>query len=101
VVYQFCLLLAPHAIAYGIGWIAGLIFLVSVYPSRVFAVPDSSWSQKFYVALLYFMSFMVGLWLLNRLVQHQLPPEWAIFIVLATTTIVNFFGMRSILRVSK
>lgn len=97
-IYQIALLLVPHAVAYAICWVAGIIFLVMLYPGRVFGVTNSTWIQKSFVALLYVATFFSGLLLLNQLVSHGIRPEWAIFIVLAFTTVINFFGMRGILK---
>lgn len=96
--YQLCLLIVSHELAYGVSWIAGLTFLVVVYPSKVFSVSNSDWTQKVLIVLLYAVNFLVGLWFLNQLVTRQVAPEFAIFMVLAYTTVVNFLGMRLILR---
>ena len=100
-IYQVCLLLMSHELSYGIAWIGGLVFLMVVYPSKVFAVHNSSWSQRILIAALYVTSFLIGFALLNRLVAQVLTPQVAIFFVLAVTTTINFVGMRYILRANK
>ena len=97
-VYQLCLVFMSHEIAYGISWLLGIAFLVIVYPSKVFSHNNSSLTKKVFIALLYLITFILGLRLLNWLVLSGIPAEFAIFIVLAFAMIINFFGMRMILR---
>ena len=98
VIYQLCLLVMGHGIAYSLSWVVGIIFLIVFYPTRVFPEGNNTWQRKVLISALYIFNFFVSLWLLNQVVTYGITPEIAVFFALIYATSINFIGMRVILR---
>ena len=98
IIYQLCLLFLRHDISYIISWIVGITFLIVFYPTRVFPQGHNTWRRKVLIVGLYIVNFFVSLWLLDVVVNYGIFPQIAILFALMYTTLMNFFGMRFILR---
>jgi len=51
-IYQLCLLVMEHEIAYSLSWIVGIIFLMKFYPARVFPEGNNTWQRKILISIL-------------------------------------------------
>ncbi len=98
-VYQFCLLAWNHNISYSISWAVGLVYLVVVYPSRVFPGGKTSPGKALIVVCSYLLVFSASLWSLNEIVGAGINERLAIFFVLAISTVLNFISMRIVYRI--
>ena len=97
-VYQLCLLVWSHDISYALSWVAGLTYLVVVYPSKVFSGGSTSLLKSLIVLCSYFLVFTVGLWCLSQFVSVGINERLAIFLVLPISTVLNFVCMRIVYR---
>ena len=97
-VYQFALFFVEYSLAYAISWIVGISYLLLLYPTKVF--PGSSRTLKGYVLLtgVYLLVFFIGLKALDWIIGLNISAQFAIFIVLVISTVINFVLMRLILR---
>lgn len=98
VVYQALLLVMTPSLAYAGSWIAGLIYVAIVYPDKVFKNGRRDLSDRFALAGSYVAMFLLGLLLLKLLQAAGIAPSLAIFLVVGTTTVMNFLLSRTILR---
>jgi putative flippase GtrA len=96
-IYQAALFFVPPLVAYAISWIAGLAFLVVVYPERVFPGGRRTALDRVLLGLAYVAVFLVGVVTLNA-ISGIVPPRLAILFVLVVTTLANFLASRTILR---
>ncbi len=96
--YQFLLIFLSHNTAYIVSWLTGLIFLITVYPSKVFVGGLKSKKRIVAITFVYLLVFCAGLWCLNYLVLSGIHERLAIFIVLIFSTVLNFILMRLLLR---
>ncbi len=97
-IYQICLLMWNHNISYSISWAVGLVYLVVVYPSKVFPGGKSSPGKALIVVYSYLLVFGASLWSLNQIVGVGVNERLAIFFVLAISTVLNFASMRIVYR---
>jgi putative flippase GtrA len=97
-VYQAALFVARPAISYFTAWIAGIAFLVIVYPNKVFPGGRQGTKDRFYLAISYIGVFFLGLFFLEALVKLSAAPRLAILGTLVLTTAINFVLSRLILR---
>jgi putative flippase GtrA len=90
VAYQlFLFAMAPFP-AYALAWVCGLVFVVIVYPSKVFVGARTDATARFRLGLTYAAVFLVGLATLEGLTALSLSPRLAIIVVMAVTTLANF-----------
>ena len=97
-VYQLALFYLPHNFAYTVSWLVGILYLIIVYPTKVF--PGGSTSPKRSVAAvaIYVVVFMISLWSLELTVSTGLHDRLAIFVVLVLSASLNFVLMRLVYR---
>ncbi len=98
ILYQILLTFLTHQYAYSLSWLSGFIFLMIVYPSKVFIGGMTTQKRKLLMAILYLLIFIVSLWFLDFLVALQIHKRLAIFIVIIFSSLLNFFLIRRILR---
>ncbi len=96
--YQIFLIVLSPSVAYACSWLLGLVFVAVVYPNKVFKGGNRRLRDRVLVAITYCSVFVIGLLLLQLLQRFSIDPRHAIFLVIATTTIFNFFIARWILR---
>lgn len=96
-VYQAALFFVAPSVAYAIAWLAGLAFLVFVYPERVFPGGRKAPRDRILLGLSYVAVFLVGVASLNA-ISGLVHPRFAIVLVIALTTLANFLASRTILR---
>jgi putative flippase GtrA len=95
--YQLFLFAMGPSPAYALAWVCGLVFVVIVYPSKVFAGARTDATARFRLGLTYAAVFLVGLATLEGLIALGLSPRLAIILVMAVTTFANFFLGRLVL----
>lgn len=97
-IYQLALWFLPFALAYVVAWLAGIAFLVVVYPDWVFPSGRRALRDRLLLAASYAFVFFIGLGVLQVATQAIGGPRLAIVIATAATTIANFLLSRTILR---
>lgn len=97
-VYQICLVFMPHNLAYATSWLVGILYLLIVYPSRVFPGGFSSLKRSAAAVVAYLTVFVVSLWSLERVIELGMHERLAIFVVLVFSAILNFMLMRIVYR---
>jgi len=98
VLYQGLLFALSPTMAYTAAWVAGLAFVMIVYPSRVFVGGRADGRARLGTGIIYLASFALGL-VVVRIVGERLDqPQLAVFAALAVTTVFNFLVMRLFLR---
>ncbi len=98
IIYQILLLLLPHSYAYSISWIIGIIFLVTIYPTKVFTGGKDSTKRRVAIATSYLIVFGASIQCLNMLVRFGIHERIAIFIILIFSSLLNFLLMRYLIR---
>ena len=88
--YQALLFVSPAWMAYALSWVCGLLFVMIVYPSRVFAGARTDMAARARLGASYAILFLLGLGTLRLLGQAGVPARLAILGVLAVTTLSNF-----------
>lgn len=85
--------------AYALSWIAGIVFVVVFYPSKVFVGSTPSAKKLAIIVIQYGTIFLIGLLCMKFLVDTvRINQKIAIIIVIVITTITNFLLMRFVLR---
>jgi putative flippase GtrA len=85
--------------AYALSWVAGIIFVLVLYPSKVFVGSKSSPKKLVMIFVQYGAIFLFGLLCMRFLVDSaRINQKFAIIIVIVITTIANFLLMRFVLR---
>lgn len=97
-VYQLGLVFLPHNLAYAISWFLGILYLIIVYPAKVFPGSTASFKRNVAVIVVYLTVFLIGLWSLERVVEFGLHERLAIFVVLIVSATLNFLLMRLVYR---
>lgn len=97
-VYQLLLFALPPGLAYTGAWACGLLFVVVVYPSKVFPEGRTGRAARMGIAVSYIAVFGIGLVTLEVLERFGVPPRLAIVLVMMVTTVVNFAIGRALLR---
>lgn len=97
-VYQALLFLMEPGLAYAGAWACGLLFVVTVYPSRVFPQGRTNRDAKIGMGLSYVAVLGIGIVTLEILERLSVPPRLAIVLVMMVTTVVNFAIGRTLLR---
>ena len=97
-VYQLLLLFLSPGLSYALCWLVGLVFLLVVYPSKVFVGSGTNTQRMATTVAVYAVVFGISYFCLQALVAHGVPPRLAIFGVLVISTATNFLLMRLIYR---
>jgi putative flippase GtrA len=93
VVYQLLVTISRPAVAYSLAWLVGLLIVAVAYPKFVFRV-NGSWARGGAIAITYVVVFLTGLFLITLLESLTIPDRLGIFLVLAVTTTLSYFGSR-------
>jgi putative flippase GtrA len=97
-IYQLALSFLPFALAYVVAWLAGIAFLVIVYPDWVFPSGRRAPRDRLLLAASYVLVFFMGLGVLEIATRLIGGPRLAIVVAMAATTVANFVLSRTILR---
>jgi putative flippase GtrA len=98
-VYQLALFFMPHNLAYAASWIVGILFLVIVYPTRVFPGGRTSKMRNAVVVTIYLLVFLISLWSLEFVISIGLHKRLAIFVILVLSASLNFVLIRRVYRI--
>ncbi len=99
ITFLLATLVMPYEYAYALSWIAGIIFVLVFYPSKVFVGSTSSAKKLAIIVIQYGTIFLIGLLCMKFLVDAvRINQKIAIIIVIVITTITNFLLMRFVLR---
>lgn len=97
-VYQLLLFWTAPATAYLGSWACSLVFVVVVYPDKVFLHGRTDPAARLGITASYVVVLLVGLAALEALTDLGLAPRIAILLVMAITTVTNFTISRLLLR---
>lgn len=97
-VYQLALFVVSPSQAYALAWLAGIAFLIVVYPSRVFVGGRSGWRDRVLLASSYVVVFLLGLVFLRGFIAVLGAERLAIVATIGFTTVLNFLASRLVLR---
>lgn len=98
-IFLLALQVTTYTIAYCISWAVGILFVVIVYPSKVFVGSNTSVSRRVISGLQYIAVFFLGLAFLKLLIEYfMLNKELSMLITIIFTTSINFLLMRLVLR---
>lgn len=97
-IYQLALMFFGPKLAYCIAWACGLLFVVWVYPDRVFIGGKSDASARIRLGASYLIIFILGLLALELFHVFGVSPRISIIFVMAFTTLINFLAGRFVLR---
>ena len=97
-VYQFALFFLSHNFAYAVSWLVGILYLIIVYPTKVFPGGSTSPKRRVAAVAIYLVVFMISLWSLEFIVSTGLHERIAIFVVIILSTSLNFVLMRLVFR---
>lgn len=97
-VYQLCLVFLSHNLSYATSWLVGILYLILVYPTKVFPGGSTSLKKNTTVVAVYLMVFLVSLWTLEKVVDYGIHKRLAIFLVLIVSATLNFLLMRLVYR---
>ena len=92
-VYQLLVTIFTPAVAYALAWLIGLLIVAVAYPKFVFHV-TGGWARGGAIAIAYAAVFVVGLLLIKLLDSLTVHNRLSIFLVLAATTTMSYFGSR-------
>ena len=90
-IYQGALFYFSTTASYVMAWAVGILFVIFVYPNRVFQVESPNLQHRLMLLLIYVLSFLVGLGIVNILSFNELVSRGAILVVLLSNFILNFF----------
>lgn len=96
--FQVLLYFTSSQLSYVFSWIIGLIFVLFVYPDRVFFGGRTDYVSRIFLIIIYLALFFMGLTLMNLIDLLGIPSRLSIFIVVGCTTLANFFASRFWLR---
>lgn len=99
--YQMLLFVMGEHLAYSISWLVGLMIVVIIYPSKVFAINGVKYIGRTMLAGSYLLTFLLGLSLIELLSFFSVQERLVIFIVIPITTLINFLLSKVILIKSK
>lgn len=91
-------LLTSPTIAYAIAWLAGILFVMAVYPDRVFVGGDRSNFARLTLGILTISVFVIGLCVFRAATIFLGNPNFAFVFTLFVTTALNFISGRILLR---
>ncbi|MFC1701368.1 hypothetical protein ACFL1J_01275 [Pseudomonadota bacterium] len=97
-IYQFALFFLSHSFAYAFSWLVGILYLIIVYPTKVFPGGNNSPKRIGVATAIYLVVFMISLWSLDFIVSTGLHERLAIFVVLVMSASLNFVLMRLVYR---
>ena len=97
-IYQFALFFLSHSVAYAFSWLVGILYLIIVYPTKVFPGGNNSPMRIGVATAIYLVVFMISLWSLDFIVSAGLHERLAIFVVLVLSASLNFVLMRLVYR---
>lgn len=92
-IYQLLVTILKPAMAYSLAWLVGLLIVAVAYPKFVFGV-TRGWARGGAIAITYATVFVVGLLLIKLLDSLTIYNRISIFLVLAVTTTMSYFGSR-------
>ena len=98
--YQVLLIFVSSVAAYTVAWIIGFIFVILIYPSKVF--PQNAPTKTSYIvfALIYLSSFLLGVGVVAALEYLTMRLEligydpFFIFFAIIVTALYNFVLMQ-------
>lgn len=96
--FQLFLFALPPGRSYALSWACGLLFVVAVYPSRVFGNARTDVRARARLGITYAALFLFGLGTLRLLEWVGVPARLAILGVIAATMLGNFVLGRWVLR---
>jgi len=105
--YQLLVTYINPEVSYALAWLAGFVFIAIAYPKYVFRSDSRSTGKIVLLAILYAVSFSLGLFLMFLFIKLGLHERLSVFVVIAITSSVNFifakwlFGNRNKLFVSE
>ncbi|MGP3713392.1 GtrA family protein [Brucella sp. RRSP16] len=97
-VYILALTILNPTAAYAVAWVLGIIFVVLVYPHRVFIGGSTRAKARSHLAFSTIGIFGLGVLVLHLLVYMTSMPLLAFALTVIVTTIANFCVGRAILR---
>lgn len=100
-IYQLCLFIFDHNIAYSLSWLCGLLFVYFYYPSKVFPGSNPTPVMKILTVVIYLFVYLAGLFFLNVFIEKEIHERVAILFVIILSTLLNFCLMRLLLRRNK
>jgi putative flippase GtrA len=92
-VYQLLVTISSPAVAYSLAWLIGLLIVAVAYPKLVFRV-TCGWARGGAIVITYAVVFVVGLLLIKLLDSVAIHNRLSIFLVLAVTATMSYFGSR-------
>ncbi|WP_161957567.1 GtrA family protein [Mariprofundus sp. EBB-1] len=92
--YQLLVTFINPEISYAVSWLAGFAFIAIAYPKYVFRSATTGVRQIVLLALLYLLSFFLGLYLTSAFVALGMHARLAVFAVIAITSALNFIFSR-------
>lgn len=98
VVYVAGLAFFPSGVSYAIAWLCGLVFVMALYPNRVFIGGRRTVADRMAMGGSTVVVFLIGLGSLHFLEAALKNSVAAFFVTLALTTALNFSISRWILR---
>ncbi len=98
IIYQLLIIYISPSFAYGVSWIIGFIFLVYVYPNKVFKGASRSLLSRLLCGIVYLLVFSSSLLMIDVMELHGVNPEVIVFIAISFSSIANFILMRIVFR---
>lgn len=97
-VYFLGLQLTSPTLSYGLAWLVGLAFVVTLYPDQVFSGGRATTRDRLAVGAVTVLTFASGLMILHNVERALESPALAFVITIAATTVLNFTLSRWVLR---
>lgn len=97
VIYLIGLMIMPPTASYAIAWLAGIIFVVGIYPDKVFPGGRRSMVDRGIIAAITIAVFLIGILTLRHLTS-TIGPIGAFSATLILTTSLNFLLCRLAVR---
>lgn len=98
VVYQLALFVTGHKLAFVFSWLGGIVYVIIIYPTKVFPGGDSNYIKNIAVIAVYLIVFIISYLSLAAIVEGGMSERLAIFFVLLISTSLNFLCMRILYR---
>ena len=99
ILFQLCLFFISPGLSYTISWLAGILFIVIIYPTKVFPKSSNSLKKSIYVTISYIAIYFISIWSLNFFISIGINARLGIFFTLSVSAIVSFLMMRYIYRI--
>lgn len=97
-IYFLGLLALTPSVAYAVAWLAGIAFVMWVYPDHVFVGARASLSRRMLLGATIVAVFLLGVAVLNAALSMTGRPDLAFAVALGTTMILNFALSRLLIR---